>query len=96
MDKIQQLLNKLETANIDLAELGLDAVLTEQGPLLIGEARFTVPFSEARYRSLIDRLDVIVLELTASGQIVYSNEATSRITGLSTKELLGYNCLDII
>jgi len=96
MDKIQQLLNKLETTNIDLAELGLDAVLTEQGPLLIGEARFTVPFSEARYRSLIDRLDVIVLELTASGQIVYSNEATSRITGLSTKELLGYNCLDII
>ena len=96
MDRVERLLKKLETANIDLAELGLDAVLTEHGPLLIGEARFSVPFSEARYRSLINRLDVLVLELTASGQIVYSNEATSRITGISTQALLDTNCLDLI
>jgi PAS domain S-box-containing protein len=94
--KIEQLLKKLEKANIDLAELGLDAVLTAKGPLLIGDARFSVPFSEARYRSLIDRLDMLVLELTANGQIVYSNEVTSRITGISTQELLATNCLELI
>lgn len=96
MADLQTLLDNLEAANIALAESGLDAILTPQGPLLIGEARFSVPFSEARYRCVINRLGVIVLELTASGQIVYSNQVTSDITGISTQELLNKNCLDII
>ncbi len=96
MDELQYLLDILEAADVALAESGLDAILTQQGPLLIGEARFSVPFSEARYRCLINRLGVIVLEMTVSGQITYSNEVTSDITGISTQELLNKNCLDII
>ena len=96
MDKLLSLLEQLETVNHDLEKSGVDALLTEQGPLLIGSARFSVPFSEARYRSLIDRLDVLVLEMTASGAIVYSNEATSRITGKSNQQLLSSSCTDII
>ena len=51
--------------------------------------RFSVPFSEARYRCLINRLGVLALELTASGHIVYSNEITSQLLGITTEELLG-------
>jgi PAS domain S-box-containing protein len=96
MDKLLSLLEQLAAVNHDLEKSGVDALLTEQGPLLIGDARFSVPFSEARYRSLIDRLDVLVLEMTASGEIVYSNEATSRITGMSNQQLLSSTCIDII
>jgi len=96
MHKILSILEQLEALNSDLQESGLDALLTDKGPLLIGDARFSVPFSEARYRSLINRLDVLVLELTASGQIVYSNEAASRITGLSNEQLVNSNFFDII
>jgi PAS domain S-box-containing protein len=96
MDRLQRLLTKLTAANIELAEYGLDAILTEHGPVLVGDARFSVPFSEARYRSLIDRLDVLVLELTASGEIVYCNEATSRITGIPAQVLLAANFREII
>ena len=96
MDKLLSLLEQLAAVNHDLEKSGVDALLTEQGPLLIGDARFSVPFSEARYRSLIDRLDVLVLEMTTSGEIVYSNEATSRITGMSNQQLLSSTCIDII
>lgn len=96
MDKLLSLLEQLESVNHDLEKSGVDALLTEQGPLLIGDARFSVPFSEARYRSLIDRLDVLVLELTTTGDIVYSNEATSRITGKTNQQLLSSSCIDII
>ena len=96
MPKLESLVKKLITASLDLNNTGLDAILTPQGPILIGDARFTVPFSEARYRSLINRLGVMVLELSTSGLIVYSNSATSHLTGIATTELLGHNCLDII
>jgi len=96
MTKLQQQVIALEEAHADLAKSGLDAVLTPLGPLLVGDARFAVTQSEARYRCLIDRLGVIVIELTPSGKIVYTNEATSVITGISTVELLGRNWLEII
>ncbi len=95
-NKIQEIIHDLELTYINLDRSGLDAVLTANGPLLIGGARFTVPFSEARYRGLINRLGVMVLELSPSGQIVYSNEITSQITGIATQELLDSNCLNLI
>ena len=96
MTKLQQQVSALEEAHADLAKSGLDAVLTPLGPLLVGDARFAVTQSEARYRCLIDRLGVIVIELTPAGKIVYTNEATSMITGLSKVELLDRNWLEII
>ena len=100
MDKLKQLIVQLDEVSHDLfdwgVDAGVDAVLTQQGPILIGDARFSVPFSEARYRCLINRLGVLVLELTSVGEIIYSNEATSIITGIPTEQLLGKNGLEII
>ena len=84
MPKLESLVKKLITASLDLNNTGLDAILTPQGPILIGDARFTVPFSEARYRSLINRLGVMVLELSTSGLIIYSNDVTRQLTGIAT------------
>ncbi len=95
-NKITKTINDLMFADTYLDSTGIDAILTANGPLLIGDARFSVPFSEARYRCLINRLGVLVLELSSSGDIVYSNEITSRLVGIAKEELLGSNCLELI
>jgi PAS domain S-box-containing protein len=95
-NKLRIVANNLDRAQKKLDTSELDAILTEAGPLLIGDARFSVPFSEARYRCLINRLGVLVLELTVSGHIVYSNEITNQLLGITPQELLGSSCLDLI
>jgi len=96
MDNIKKIAKDLEVLTSDLDGCGYDAILTSYGPLLVGDARFSVPFSEARYRCLINRLGVMVLELTITGAIVYSNEIMAKITGIPTHKLLDSNCFDII
>jgi diguanylate cyclase (GGDEF)-like protein/PAS domain S-box-containing protein len=95
-EDIRRQLAALEYANAGLTVDGVDAVLTREGPLLMGDARFTVAQSEARYRHLIKRMAALVIELTPSGEIIYLNEAITHITGFSAEELIGSSWLDIL
>jgi len=47
--------------------------------------------SEARYRDLVDRLPVIVCELTAEGETLFVNYAIQAITGWRPEDLIGRN-----
>ncbi len=94
--KILQAVSNLELISDDLKDSGIDAILTSYGPLLVGDARFSVPFSEARYRSLINRLGIVVLELTVTGKIIYCNEITSQLTGIPVQNLLDSSCFEVI
>ena len=45
--------------------------------------------SESRYRSVVDDLGDIVVEIGATGQIVFVNAAWSQLTGLTIEEMVG-------
>jgi diguanylate cyclase (GGDEF)-like protein/PAS domain S-box-containing protein len=45
--------------------------------------------SEARYRDLVNRLPVIVCELTGDGETLFVNDAVEAITGYAPDELIG-------
>ena len=45
--------------------------------------------SEARYRDLVNRLPVIVCELTGDGETLFVNDAVEAITGYAPGELIG-------
>jgi diguanylate cyclase (GGDEF)-like protein/PAS domain S-box-containing protein len=71
-------------------------VLTREGPVLMGEARFAVAQSEARYRHLIKRMAALVVELAPTGEILYLNEALTHVTGFSAKKLIGSSWLELL
>jgi len=52
--------------------------------------------SEARYRELVNRLPVIVCELSASGETRFVNDAVTAITGYRPDELIGHNWWEIL
>lgn len=52
--------------------------------------------SEARYRELVNRLPVIVCELSASGETLFVNDAVTLITGYRPDELVGQSWWDIL
>lgn len=91
-----QKLKSLVYANADLTVEGIDAILTHEGPVLMGNARFAVSLSEARYRHLIKRMAALVVELIPSGEIIYVNEAITHLTGFSAVELIGRNWIDML
>lgn len=94
-DLLQQL-RALVYANADLTMEGIDAVLTREGPVLMGDARFAVSQSEARYRHLIKRMSALVVELAPNGEIIYLNDVITHITGFSAVELIGRNWLEML
>jgi PAS domain S-box-containing protein len=52
--------------------------------------------SEARYRELVNRLPVIVCELSGDGETLFVNEAVTAITGYRPDELVGQNWWDLL
>jgi len=69
---------------------------------LYGEARRrrkierALRVSEARYRELVNRLPVIVCELSAGGETRFVNDAVTLITGYRPDELIGHNWWEIL
>jgi diguanylate cyclase (GGDEF)-like protein/PAS domain S-box-containing protein len=47
--------------------------------------------SEARYRELVNRLPVIVSEMSATGETLFVNDAVTEITGYRPDEVVGQN-----
>ena len=94
--RIQHKLLVVENALADLAREGVDAMVTQDGPVLLGSARAAVPYAEARYRHLINRMAALVAELAPSGEIIYINDVIATLSGFSTKELLGTNWFDLL
>lgn len=85
--------NKLQQHHCDLA---IDALLTSKGPVLIGESCRAVMRSEARYRLLINRMSALIMELSPTGEILYSNEVITQITGISVDELKGRDFTELL
>jgi PAS domain S-box-containing protein len=50
--------------------------------------------SDARYRSLVDDLGDIIVEIDATGQITYVNPAWVRLTGISLEEMAGKDMME--
>ena len=95
-ESFQKRLTGIENSPADLMLNGIDAVLTHEGPVLIGDAHLAITKSEARYRHLINRIAALIVEVTPTGQILYTNEATTLITGFSAEELMFCNWLDFL
>jgi diguanylate cyclase (GGDEF)-like protein/PAS domain S-box-containing protein len=89
-------LNILRDRLSHLAKDGIDAVVTYDGALLVGDAQAAVTSSEARYRHIINRMSALVVELSPIGNIVYLNDAVSAITGFSHDDLIGRNWLNLL
>ena len=75
---------------------GIDAVMTSEGALLIGDAQASITQSEARYRHIINRMSALVLELSPTGSVTYLNNAITSITGFSPEDWVGRNCFDLL
>ena len=79
----------------------LDAAI-RHATRLYGEARRrrkierALRVSEARYRELVNRLPVIVCELSAEGETRFVNDAVTAITGYRPDELVGHNWWEIL
>ncbi len=79
----------------------LDAAI-RHATRLYGEARRrrkierALRVSEARYRELVNRLPVIVCELSAEGETRFVNDAVTTITGYRPDELVGHNWWEIL
>ncbi len=76
--------------------LSIDALLTSKGPVLIGESCRALMRSEARYRLLINRMSALIMELSLTGEILYSNEVITQITGISVDELKGRDFTELL
>jgi diguanylate cyclase (GGDEF)-like protein/PAS domain S-box-containing protein len=81
------------TNHAELTMKGIDAVLTDQGAILLAEAQISVTRSEARYRHLINQIGALIVELTPTGEIIYTNQVITQLTGFSSEELLDCNWL---
>ena len=79
-----------------LSSDGIDAVMTSEGALLIGDAQASITQSEARYRHIINRMSALVLELSPTGSVTYLNNAITSITGFSPEDWAGRNCFDLL
>ncbi|MBK9444172.1 MAG: EAL domain-containing protein [Comamonadaceae bacterium] len=93
---VQQKLSAINAALDDLASEGVDALVTAEGPVLMGGARAAVTQSEARYRHLINRMSALVAELSPNGEIIYLNDAITSICGFSAMELTGRDWFDLL
>jgi len=49
--------------------------------------------SEQRYRSLVDDLDDIIVEATATGEVCYVNPAATRLSGVPAEQIIGRDML---
>lgn len=93
---VAQRLTAVSAALDDLASEGVDALMTAQGPVLMGLARAAVTQSEARYRHLINRMSALVVEMTLDGRVVYINQAITGITGFAVAQLQDTDFLDLL
>lgn len=75
---------------------GIDAVMTQDGPVLVGGAQSAVSRSEARYRHIINRMAALVVEVDPAGRILYVNDAITPLTGFSPMELMGRNWFELL
>lgn len=62
-----------------------------QGWMLIGHgpARVAEPNRPSRFKSLIEKIPVLVLRMRADGTVVFANHEAERMTGLPTDEIVG-------
>ena len=96
---IDGVINQLESLRDNLAllsENGVDAIVTENGSMLLGDAHSLVTRSEARYRHLMNRMSALIAELTPTGKILYVNDEISVITGFSSEQLIGKNFIELL
>jgi PAS domain S-box-containing protein len=90
-EQVQRPIASIEVALQVLAEAGIDTVMMQDGPLLVGAAKLAITQSEARYRHLINQIGGFVAELRLSGEVVYANEALVRLLKCDAHELQGSN-----
>ena len=76
-----------------LSDNGIDAIITKNGSMLLGNANLSVFRSEARYRHLVNRISALIAELTPMGEILYANNQISLITGFSIEQLCCKNLI---
>lgn len=55
------------------------------------DAELALRLSEARYRDLINRMPMILCELTPEGETLFVNDGVYRITGYRPQDLIGQN-----
>ncbi len=67
------------------------AAYAQQASLVVARARElqAVAESEARFRSVIENTDVLVVELDSNGNIILFNRAAEKVTGYEAAEVLG-------
>jgi diguanylate cyclase (GGDEF)-like protein/PAS domain S-box-containing protein len=92
-ENLQRQISASDNVPADITIGDIDAILTSKGVQLLGDAHTTVTRSEARYRHLINRMKALVVEHTPTGEILYTNQAITLITGFSAEELCGCNWL---
>ncbi|WP_262965011.1 putative bifunctional diguanylate cyclase/phosphodiesterase [Methylobacter psychrophilus] len=95
-ESFQKQLTGIENSPADLMRNGIDAVLTNEGPVLSDDAHLAITKSEARYRHLINRIAALIVELTPTGEILYTNQAITLVTGFSAEQLMFCNWLDLL
>ena len=95
MNELKAIRDRLSLLSL-MSKEGIDAVVTQDGPLLLGGAQSSLVRSEARYRHLVNKMTALVVELTQTGNVVYINDTIKHITGYSAAKLTGSNWFDLL